>query len=528
MIHFRQCRYSAFISYAHADDEGRGGWITAFTSELERALRNRLGRSIGMPVPAMHLSGKDGPVGGSLSVELKARVAESYAMIIVVHDNYVQSEYCLKELAYFKSLYGDEGFLDRLYVIAMSEPAIHAVTTKPAWKSLMPFDDQLWLPFYRDEDHELPARVRLDCGEFSQRFETQFERLLKSLIGRITEDCARPDAAPAYATRAEFAPGTQVAPSARRLLFGVASPELADSVSGLATELAHAGVAAATLDADALNGDFPEFDTAEHLVLAFSDGGQPLKPFKFIPGGHLAAQRDAWLGKGRPAAGVIWLDLREVACTTPAGPGHAALVAEVAPGAIKPAALRARFSPPAAARRGTDDGGSTSERVNIYIESNQNEIDLWDPLGEQIKRKWDELVQSSGMTIVPPLHLHARGLPVDRMERYSQLDDADGVVLLWGQKTEDSVRATITKVESKLTGDVPPGIVAFLMPPHADPKVRVEANYWKVLRFAGADSDNIDVVPDEGDLLQAFLRKILARTTRKRQGAVPSAADAPR
>jgi TIR domain len=514
---FKQCKYSAFISYAHADDEGRGGWISAFTSELERALRNRVGRSIGMPVPGMHLSGKNGPVSGRLSAELLERIADSFAMIIVVHDNYVHSDWCLHELAYFKTLFGDEGFLERLYVVALSEPAIQELTAKPAWTQQLPFDDQLWTPFFRDDARDLPVRIRLDNGQFSQRFEEQFERVLSDLIDKVKQDCrAGPRAAVATPV-----PQRVAAAPAGRLLFGVASPELAGRVQSLADGLAAGGVACAVLEADALNGDFHEFDEVGHLVLAFSDAGQPVKPFRFSPGGHLAAQRDAWLGKGRPAGQLLWLDLREVACPGPPGPGHAALVDAVAATALTPAALQARLRPPTPAA--PDRAVSPPvERINIYIESNQNEVDLWDPLGEQIKRKWALLVQQYGAALVPPLFLHTRALSVNRIDSMSRLEDADGVVLLWGQKTDDSLRETINKVERLLPGDIPPGIVAYLMPPRADPRSRVEGNYWKVLRFADANSDGIDIVHDEADLLQGFLRKVLLFSARKRRLTVPA------
>jgi hypothetical protein len=512
---FKQCKYSAFISYAHADDEGRGGWISAFTSELERALRNRIGRSINMAVPGMHLSGKNGPVAGRLSAELQERISESYAMIIVVHDNYVHSDWCLKELVYFKSLFGDEGFRQRLYVVALSEPAVVELTQKPTWKELMPFDDQLWTPFFRDDDRDLPARMRLDNGQFSQRFEEKFELLLGDLIDKVKADCQRPAAvipvppAPPTPSRHEI------------LLFGVASPELAGRVQSLSDGLAAAGVPTAVLSPEALNGELPELDGAGHLVLAFSDAGQPVKPFRFSPGGHLAAQRDAWLGKGRPADRLVWLDLREVVCPLPPGPGHTALVEAVAGDAVTPAALQARFLPKAAPAM-SPPAPKTGERINIYIESNQNEVDLWDPLGEQIKRRWTLLVQQYGSDLVPPLVLHTRALPVNAIDRVMQIHDADGVVLLWGQKTDDSLRATILKVEDILPADVPPGIVAYLMPPRADPRSRVEGNYWKVLRFSDANSDGIDVVRDEADLLQAFLRKVLLFSTRKRHLTVPA------
>jgi TIR domain len=513
---FRQCKYSAFVSYAHADDIGHGGWISACAGEIERALRNRIGRSIGVPVPGMHLSGKNGPVAGRLSTELRARIAESYAMIIVVHDNYLLSDWCLEELSYFKSLFGDEGFLQRLYVVAMSEPAINALTGKDSWKDLLPFDDQVWMPYYREEHTDLPLRMRLDNGQFSQLFEDRFERLMRDLMTKVKADSLNPPARPV------LPPLPPPSPPEEALLFGVASAELADRVQSLADGLAAAGVPTSVLAPEALNGELPEFDHAGHLVLAFSNAGQPVKPFRFSPGGHLAAQRDAWLGKGRPAERLVWLDLRELAVNTPPGPGHAALVDAVAAGALTPTALQTRFLPKAPPPPPPPLPASPGERINIYIESNQNEVDLWDPLGEQIKRKWALLVQQYGSALVPPLFLHTRALPVNTIDGVALLNDADGVVLLWGQKTDDSLRATINKVESKLPGDIPPGIVAYLMPPRADPNARIEGNYWKVLRFSDANSDNIDIHKDEADLLQAFLRKVLLFSARKRRLTVPA------
>ena len=127
------------------------------------------------------------------------------------------------------------------------------------------------------------------------------------------------------------------------------------------------------------------------------------------------------------------------------------------------------------------------ERVNIYIESNQHDTDLWLDLGERIKSKWEELVQQAGAPRVPPLSLEALGLPLQKIDE-ERLDDADGVVLLWGQKPEVSLRAQIKKVEGKWPRDPPPRIVAYLMPQQPDPGGKIEARLWSVLRFQDADS----------------------------------------
>ncbi len=306
------------------------------------------------------------------------------------------------------------------------------------------------------------------------------------------------------------------------LLFGVPSPELAEPVRALANALRVAGVAVQELGVESLDGDFEEFDTARMLVLPFGTGGQHLKPFKFSPGGHLAAQRDAWLDKGGPPEGLVWLDLRDVAMDTPPGKGYAELVASIEALAIKPAVLRARLAPPPQ----VPDDAVPSERINIYIESNQHDTDLWQDLGERIKAKWDELVQQPGVPRVPPLSLEALGLPLQKIDE-ERLDDADGVVLLWGQKPEVSLRAQIKKVEGKWPRDPPPRFVAYLVPQQPDPGTKIEARLWSVLRFQDADSPRIDIYPSESERLDRFLKQVLERSTRRmtaRGGATAAAA----
>ena len=175
--------YSAFISYAHADDEAWYGWVSCFRSELERGLRALLR---GLDIPRMHLSGDNGPVAGVLGEELQQRVAASFAMIIVVHENYAQSNWCLKELAYFKALFGDQGLRERLYIVALSEPAMRQVSSSAAWRRLLPHDDQLWVPFYDPADKSRPLDIYMGPGLVATSFRSPFERLPLALI-RISE-----------------------------------------------------------------------------------------------------------------------------------------------------------------------------------------------------------------------------------------------------------------------------------------------------------------------------------------------------
>ena len=123
---------------------------------------------------------------------------------------------------------------------------------------------------------------------------------------------------------------------------------------------------------------------------------------------------------------------------------------------------------------------------------------------------------------MPPLNLRTRGLPVDQIDGYPSLDDADGVVLLWGRKTSEALVAQINKVENKLAPcrDAAPGIVAYLMPPQASTEP-IPAWGWQVLRFDARDEANIDVVDDERDELTRFLNKVFERRQQRDREAAP-------
>ena len=191
MKSLNECKYSAFISYAHGDDQATDGWISQFSELLRMRLQNRLGRIGVKQLQDMHLSGRNGPVIGSLPDALLSNVADSYAMIIVVFNAYTKSDWCLQELEYFRKSFGADGLQQRLYVVAMSKSAMDDIVARPDWARLT-LPNQLWIPFYRDEDVDEPARVRLDHGGLSQRFDGQLIKLLDAFEGAVKQDLRQP------------------------------------------------------------------------------------------------------------------------------------------------------------------------------------------------------------------------------------------------------------------------------------------------------------------------------------------------
>lgn len=399
-------RYTAFISYAHADDVSCHHWVSFFAEELQRGLEAVMR---GVNLPPVHLSGDNGPVAGVLGPELRERIDRSFAFVIVVHDNYVVSDWCRQELEYFCQRFGEEGCRERLYVLALSEPAVQKVAAGDAWKRLLPAG-QLWMPFFVELDRDEPIDIYMAPQLVTAAFKTMFNRLREDFVGKL---------------KAAQAPQQQPIAS-------LASIAAASTTSALSTP--------ATL------GAFTPVATSAPVA---RDGGT---------------------------------------AAVPAGD------------------------------------------VRIYIESNRHELTLWQPLGEQMRRRWQRLTSAAAAAAAttgagappPTLQLRPRGLPVEQIDQFPSLDDADGVVLLWGRKTPDALVAQINKVENKMSAgrDAAPGVVAYLMPPQSSAEP-VPAWGWQVLRFDAQAQDRIDVVTEEDAELEGFLKRVLER--RLQREAPPAA-----
>ena len=552
----KDCEYTAFISYAHADDDAWYGWVTCFRNELERGLRALLR---GVPLPRLHLSGENGPVAGALSEELKKRVEASFAMIIVVHENYAQSSWCLKELEYFRAVWGDEGFRERLYIVALSESAMLQVTASGDWKRLLPNDDQLWVPFYDPADKTRPLDIYMGPGLVANAFRAPFERLRSDFAAKLRRAAAEGPGGPPTVVTATAVSGAAPAPAAATVsaaaalpgatipagaavaavsgfaastgaasvgapastgvaaaggvvLFGFVPPASADAAAAAVARVGALGIGARLLATDTVFTDFADFAHAGRLVLAFDD--QPPMMGSMAAGGHLQLQREAWLRKDRPADRLHWLDLRGTPAPAATPGGAAAYVAALGEPVLDIDALAALLRPPTAS-----PAPALHTSVRIYIESNRNERTLWEPLGEQIRRTWDTIARTVAPERIPPLTLRTRGLPVDQIDSFPNLDDADGVVLLWGMKTSDALVAQINKVENKMAAgrDAAPGIVAYLMPPQQTSDA-IPAWGWQVLRFDARDEESIDVLDEDRDELRRFLRRALRRWQQREGG----------
>jgi hypothetical protein len=369
MKHYLDGKHSVFISYAHADNIGQYGWVTDFVQAVDEIAPCRLQEIKWLQTSQ---SEQNPAMSGVLDDELKARIRDSFCMAIIVAGNYPLSKWCFKELEYFREIFGEKGFHDRLYVIAMSESSIKELKKRPEWNRLLPLEGQVWIPFYQETQRDTPIPV-WSSRRREAEFILKFDRFCNDLVRKIRSD-----------------------------------------VESAAT------------------GTFDPALTVHEHEQTFA----------------------------------------------------------------KPASA---LAPP-----------QSRNSALIYIESNVKEVDHWETIGAQIRTRWNLIVQ--GEHLIPPLYLVPHALPIDHIDSHPDLGDADGVVLLWGQKSGDALVAQINKVEGKLWGGDPaPGIVAYLTPPQARSEAKLPAWGWKVLRFNAPAPDDIDVDPAEADDLQKFLTRILKR-----------------
>jgi hypothetical protein len=370
---FTECDYSVFISYTFDDNRRYNRWATCFGKELNLTLPTFLR---GITVPDCHMSEINGAGSGVLDEQLQLAIADSFLMIVLVGENYAVSPWCLKELEYFQTLFGDDGLRQRFFIVVLSETAINKIKANPDWQHVTRGMDLISRSFYPSDRRTRPIPIYNDSepGVATTKFWEEFVDLLEDLAEKISENI-----------------------DMQRKQMGASVVARADEARAAAQD--------------------PSQDVAD------------------------------------------------------------------------------------------------SSLVRILIESNQNEVDHWESVGAQTVRSWEAIVKD-----YPPPQLYVRpsGLRIAEIDRYERLDDADGVILLWGQKTADSLAAQITKVESKLSGpDFVPGVVAYLTPPQQESVEPIPAYGWPVVRFNAPLEQPIEVVAQDAHKLEAFLSKVLARKKRR-------------
>ena len=181
------CEHSVYISHSPADDSVWFDWASHFGRELERGLSARLR---GVRLPPVRMAGGPFAPGVPIDEQLRQGLERCFALVVLVHDHYLQSEWCLREVQQFHALYGEAGLRERLYVVAMSAPAMRELANNPAWRRLL--GDKVWLPFHDPLQPARPLDIYVAQELVSQAFQQALEPLRDDLLAKLRAASATP------------------------------------------------------------------------------------------------------------------------------------------------------------------------------------------------------------------------------------------------------------------------------------------------------------------------------------------------
>lgn len=507
MIAFKDCEYSLFISYAHDDDSSEFGWVTS----LRNAISQRLdGLDNDIPKLGLHLSHENGPSGGTLGSELQDRVAKSFGMLLVVGKKYVNSEWCEKELKYFRERFGDAGLKSRLYIAVMSEAAVNKAQLGEQWKRLMPAD-QLWVPMFQEIDRNRPLPHRTSDGSpgFPGQFVTQASRIADKLIAEIEKD---------YAESKKAVPEPEPQPTGQRkqVVIGPHTPSLGAKVDAIKAALENAGADVTVLDRGAIDDFDPDDGRPLRPLLAKADVlvvpmtlERPLQPA--TAGGHTTMLMREWAAAGKAERNLVWFRPADVVVRPEdlASEKHQKCFEQLAPVCFSETALVNHLF-----------GIGSGTAIRVHIENHPQEH-AFKRLARQLEDAWNKLPSDPSRPM-----LRCVSLDLDDLANASK--DVAGVVLLLPVALKDprSLMAQIDQVQRLIPKNgTYPGCVAILYNPPLD--TQVPKHEWPYVQIKKSDQEPKLTIEDDSKLeLEEFLVDLWERY-RKSAAATAAGADGP-
>lgn len=170
-------------------------------------------------------------------------------------------------------------------------------------------------------------------------------------------------------------------------------------------------------------------------------------------------------------------------------------------------------SPPLVATEFLDkpeDEAGASELL-IYIESEPDWRPLWEALDTSLSEAWNQVVAADAGA--PGLRLRSTHLPMHQLHEVSQLNNAAGVILVWGEKSEASLLAQIALVETKLPSSLSPALrlIACLneLDQEGSETVPDSVKGWPVICFRIGGASATTLVDTDRRKLDACLQALL-------------------
>jgi hypothetical protein len=533
---YHQCEHSLFVSYAHDDNVSTFG----FVRELASAIRDRLS-SLPRDIPklGLHFSERDGPGAGELDDELRKRIGKSFAMLLVVGDRYVDSDWCERELELFIECFGREAVKMRLLIAALSSGALKKAKAGRVWRASLT-GAPIWVPMYEGDSDRLIAPW-LRNSSYDPEFISRVWRISKPWLDCIQTDFSESQIraqAPATATAAGEVPDPAVLAKRRAdnatpwsddrprftVAIGPCGAEFDGQLEGLRSALTAHGAEVTLLSREMFLGTaYARAGSLEKLLAPYEalvvpvTQGLPIGPL--MSGGHAAALQRDWAGLKKPRS-IIWYQPDGVtgqSMTAQEQEEHGAVLAALSPVARSEQAVRHLLF-----------GMPMSKPVRIYIEANDCGIhaEVKSLVAEYLEQAWDELPVNGER---PPLRCGF--IDVDQLDS-APINDVNGVVLLLpvgknGQplKPPKSLQSQMETVMNAIAikGALYPGCVAVLFPP-PPPHAPFGQHEWRHVHFETDEPDRLEIEQDSRRRLKAFLSDILRKYQKSASAGATSVA----
>jgi hypothetical protein len=497
-------KYPAFFSYAHADDQAFGGYITRFHKLFSNSLLGHLQRN-GLDSATPFLDLIDLSTAGNIDSLLANELNDSFALFIFVGQQYVNSNWCLKELSYFSSKFGgaNDELKERVFILQI-EPLNNLLEQKFKDKLTAANASELWVNV-RNILYDTITRQRIPLkdpeGDETDKASEFVTRIANDLTGRIKAET----------------PATKPKPTQfdHDVLICNVTADLNESCDMLKNQLEQLRLTVEFLPTDALTSlSLQELKTKlssyKFAILPVSDSKVS---FRFVPGGHIKLQFDAVVQSASPY--LVWTPTASRTLTSEereSDEKHLEALQQVFN-------ERRRLNPTEAAvkvyrtLKGPEDAAVIPEDnfIRVLIEMRDSEDATWEFVAEQLNHWWTTHFQDAAKKF----SLRPEGVLLKRLLDETIDLSGDAVVVLREPDRDPNDTYLMGTCENVLrrnlqwkqkTLSVYPGLIAQFIPPE-DSKPPLK-RLFPLARFR-MENDKLTYLPESPEpSLTRFLRRI--------------------
>jgi hypothetical protein len=176
--------HDAFISYASRDNGAYGELVRGVRDDLAKKFTARFAGGSPNVVAEFFIDQTGMPANGLPSEELRKEVTAAEYLVIFMSDRYLQSEFCGKELDWFKERFGDDrsAALKRTFIIVLERRSL----TRD-WKSFLETPERPKFVELFDEEGE-PLKRHLQApghkAVLNPVYEVKLDWIVKTMIER--------------------------------------------------------------------------------------------------------------------------------------------------------------------------------------------------------------------------------------------------------------------------------------------------------------------------------------------------------